>query len=153
MTILRPLPPGERVGSWLSRSLVLAALVGGMVVVAAGSYALASGPQATAAAVNSSSCDGAKSNSALKLCVAAELKGERALMTETAARAERYFAKALVTKAQASFQRYADSECLVAASLHAGGSEYPLLVSRCELKLTTGRVQQLEGDITGAAQA
>jgi uncharacterized protein YecT (DUF1311 family) len=102
--------------------------------------------------VSSSTCEGAKSNSALKLCVAAELKQEQALMARATARAERYFPRALVTEAQASFQVYVNAECLVAPSLNAGGSEYSLLISRCEIKLSTARVQQLESDITYAIQ-
>jgi uncharacterized protein YecT (DUF1311 family) len=132
---------------------VLAVLVGGLVVALAVSYALARSTDPTASATNASSCENAKSNSALKECVFAAWQRERKLMDKTAVRAETDFPKALVTKAQASFQLYANAECAVAPSLNAGGSEYPLLVSRCEIKLTAGRIQQLESDITYARQA
>jgi uncharacterized protein YecT (DUF1311 family) len=58
----------------------------------------------------------------------------------------------LVTKAQASFQLYENAECAVEPSLNAGGSEYPVLVSRCKIKLTVSRIQQLASAITYATQ-
>lgn len=132
--------------------MLVVVAIGGLVIALAGSYALARSTGSKASATNGSSCDSARSNSALKLCLAGELKQEQMLMAKTVARAETYFPQTLLIAAQKSFQRYATAECLVAPSLNAGGSEYPLLVSRCEFKLTAGRIQQLGSDITDATQ-
>lgn len=42
------------------------------------------------------------------------------------------------------------SECIVAASFHYPGSEYPLLVSDCERQLLTARIVQVDSDMADA---
>jgi uncharacterized protein YecT (DUF1311 family) len=100
----------------------------------------------------SQTCDDSQSLSALKLCVASKLKHDENIMNRAVIRAEKYFRKQLVEGAQSDFQAYARSECLVASSLNYGGSEYPLLVSRCKIKLVLARIQQLNADIRYAQQ-
>ncbi|MGA2469113.1 MAG: lysozyme inhibitor LprI family protein [Solirubrobacteraceae bacterium] len=117
---------------------------------ASSSHTSARHADSTALAVKGSSCSDARGNSGLKECVGAAWHQEQKLMDKIAVRAEKYYGKALVAKAQETFQSYANAECAVAPSLNLGGSEYPLLVSRCEIGLTTARIQQLDSDITWA---
>ena len=79
-------------------------------------------------------------------------KLEQKLMDKKVVLAERYFRKSLVANAQKGFQSYVSSECLVGPSLTFPGTEYPVLVSRCEIKLTAGRIQQIDNDIAHAKQ-
>jgi hypothetical protein len=117
-----------------------------------GSHVLADHASLTTPAIVGSSCDNPKSNVALVLCVAADLKLEQKLMDKKVVLAERYFRKSLVANAQKGFQSYVSSECLVGPSLTFPGTEYPVLVSRCEIKLTAGRIQQIDNDIAHAKQ-
>lgn len=100
----------------------------------------------------SSSCDNPKSNVALEQCVAAYLKQDQKLMDKKVVLAETYFRKPLVANAQKGFQSYVNVECLVGPSSTYPGTEYPVLVSRCEIKLTDGRIQQIDDDISHAKQ-
>ncbi len=86
----------------------------------------------------------------MKDCAATEVEELERLLSASVAKADRYLPRTLVERSQATFLRYMDAECLVAASVHFPGSEYPLLVSDCEIGLLSNRVEQVRYDMADA---
>jgi uncharacterized protein YecT (DUF1311 family) len=132
---------------------ILATGVLAVVLAGAGGAVGSLRPASTRAQISTygGSCNRPRSDTALKLCVAADLKHDDRVMAEAVEQAKKRFRGALVVEAQADFESYADAECRVAASLNVGGSDYPLEVNRCEIQLVLERVAQLETD-TGYAK-
>jgi hypothetical protein len=91
-----------------------------------------------------------QSMSALKMCASSKVRELEGVLTSTVSRAERYLPVPLVRRSQADFERYMASECLVAASVHYPGSEYPLLVSDCEIQSLKARINQVNYDMADA---
>jgi hypothetical protein len=87
---------------------------------------------------------------ALKMCAWGKVQGLEGALTSMVSKSERHLRAPLVRRSQADFERYMASECLVAASAHYPRSEYPLLVSDCEIQLLKGRIKQVGYDMSSA---
>lgn len=84
------------------------------------------------------------------MCASSKVRALEGALTSTVSKAGRYLPVPLVRRSQADLERYMASEGLVAASVRHPGSEYPLLVSDCEIQFLNARVNQVNYDMADA---